>query len=134
MKWLYLILGLTNVVGCRDSTSTSFCGGDNVSIDAGVNTSAETAACEAFCAKGHTECELLAGTDDEAQCISGCVQDLIRSQFCSVDCANALRAGFECTAVLSCADFKAWQDKTPAQAYPCRTESMLFSAECEDGP
>jgi hypothetical protein len=82
--------------------------------------------CEAFCAKGVVECD--AFVIDEPTCRQACEAETNNEYQHAEACGTAFQAIFECATRLGCEEFQAWIDRSPADAFPCRPELVIYNA------
>ncbi|MEM7437852.1 MAG: hypothetical protein AAF436_22080 [Myxococcota bacterium] len=89
---------------------------------------------------GGTDTNCAAVCDNEVECNDTpriacegvCDLALESAESVSQSCFNAVNAVLGCAGSLSCADYEAWQNETPADGFPCRAETETCDAECNN--
>jgi len=90
------------------------CGGDNVDPS-----------CSSWCAL-IDECT---GTGF-SECAQACSAELRNAGSVSPQCVDAVKGQNTCVGELTCADFEAWSDQDPPDAYPCKNADNEVADAC----
>lgn len=65
-----------------------------------------------------------------SECMRFCHEELLQAQGVSTECADAVRNQNVCLGELSCAEFEAWLDEVPPDAYPCKSADDTVLSVC----
>ena len=65
-----------------------------------------------------------------SECIVLCEEWLLDAQRVSTECADAVRNQHVCLAELTCAEYDAWLNEVPPDAYPCKSASDTMLSVC----
>jgi len=110
MRWLF---GLLSFCGLGSATLAG-CAGDNVDPS-----------CSSWCAVVE-EC-----TDTSlSECREACAAELRNARAISPQCVDAVKGQNACVGELTCAEFDAWNDEGPPDAYPCRNNDDEVADAC----
>lgn len=55
-----------------------------------------------------------------SECMDGCAEEASQARAISSECAEAVRDQNVCLGALTCAEFDAWLEEIPPDAYPCK--------------
>ncbi|MBW2381027.1 MAG: hypothetical protein JRG70_16000 [Deltaproteobacteria bacterium] len=92
------------------------CGGSDGDVDA---------TCSPWCTVAD-ECS----NSSFSQCMDDCTEELSAAQAISSQCADAVRSQNVCLAGLTCAEFDAWVNEVPPDAYPCKSADDTVISVC----
>lgn len=65
-----------------------------------------------------------------SECMNACAEELSQAQAISSQCADAVRSQNICLAELTCAEFDAWANEVPPDAYPCKSADDAVIGVC----
>jgi hypothetical protein len=100
--------------------ATQSCGGSELLSGTNVD-----ATCSPVCTVG-SECT----NTSFSECMGECAWWLGQAHAISSECAGAVRSQYACLTELTCAEFDAWTNKVPPDAYPCKSADDTAISVC----
>ena len=71
----------------------------------------------------------MARDSSSISCVTGCESDLMQAADFGAACVAAVNNRAGCLGGLTCVEYQAWRDETPADDYPCMAEDTAID-EC----